>query len=557
MAVESSEIGWLHGHGASTDKPPGVVVRLFCVFLICSAVLFDLAFWFVHTQTGMPDLRARPHPVVDLILYRNVLDKPAPYELLMGETAGDALVDYASRVFALVGNNRRLILAFQLPFLVLLLASVTTLGGRLGGWYGAVLACFAAATAPTTIGTALECDNLLAVQALVAASIALLVFSLKPGRAILALPAGALLKLVRDFSVLHSHSILAFAFVFAVVLTIFLLYFKRFGRSTLRPQKLAPVVLWLIGFGYAAIQFQGGGTGSYYWYIRGEVSHAIHEGFSLGQTLLAYPTQWLRVQAGGAVGAATIAAIIIAAIKRRLGTIAPFLVWLLFPMLFLGLLAKRNDYYAVAALPAAFVLIGAGFGMVRKFRVALGVLVVGLMFCHFLSLTAWPKAQLRPPTPAQLASLDLRGVLPTNWGFREETVWNYAKSPYHHNWQQPIATEVAAHCNRDKTPLLYIQSFGANEMLDFGVWFANPGLVPFNVLYEDPGRLRKACLLVAEREGASLDWSLEQILRFRFKEGAQLPRESYKASYYWLLERSPKFRVVKRFRFHTLYRWDE
>ena len=82
--------------------------------------------------------------------------------------------------------------------------------------------------------------------------------------------------------------------------------------------------------------------------------------------LAAYPIAWARIQAGPVLAVASLVSVLVLARKRQLAAAMPILIWLFLPMILMGFLAKRNDYYILAAGPAAYVLVAVGIACLKS-----------------------------------------------------------------------------------------------------------------------------------------------------------------------------------------------
>jgi hypothetical protein len=285
--------------------------------------------------------------------------------------------------------------AIQIPFLLMLVLSVGLFAWRFGGPVAGAVAALSAALGHATVGNAIRVDDLLAIQALCAAAMALFAWSTSPRFGWLGLFACVPLALAPACTVLFSNGLQVLGIVgigwFAVL--VWRLRRKESTWPWLYLAGLSAVVGWF-GAQFDNIPF-------FMRYIFAEVGGNTHS-VPLSQNplgLLAYPGGWWSVQAGAELAACCLVAVVVLIWAKKIPDALPALLWFLIPLILLSILPKRHDNYLLGAVPAAYALIGLGVASLKRYRWLAGVAVVLLGLFSWVETAATDRGLINAVNP--------------------------------------------------------------------------------------------------------------------------------------------------------------
>jgi len=160
--------------------------KLVFTISIVLAVVISLAVWGWWVSFDLPNPVERPHSIMwDAVsLHLGSMERYAPPGI--NYIKDNPLVLMGAFVLNITDGGYRALVSVQIPFMIILLVSLAFIGRRMGGIYCGAIIPWVALTGPMTIGTAVLLDDLLALQAMACAAVALLVWSNEKGKGWLA-----------------------------------------------------------------------------------------------------------------------------------------------------------------------------------------------------------------------------------------------------------------------------------------------------------------------------------------------------------------------------------
>jgi len=354
----------------------------------CAAIVF-LAWWIAK---GSPYLYPRPHFIAWDIVSLAKLTTGLKYAPGIQDLSDNILVGQFLFALKNFGPAWSAMLLAQLPYLLILLFSITYICKNLGGTIAGIIAPWIAFFAPITIGLTLAIDDLLMLQAMAALTAAacffvdeknLLWFSPLP-----ALPVIYAVKADLWFS----NGLLFVAsmsfFCGGLILSKWLNWLF-IGKDLGDKKPWAVTIGGIIG-PVAGIAFSLPIPVSY---LQTQAARPDFESISVFNNLavaLACPKVFALYMVGTGGACLVLVAIIFAIAGKKFFQILPFLFWLAGPMVLLTLISKRHDFYLVSAVPAAYPIIVLGITGLSKQRLGViaSILAIIVMSVGFFQATA-------------------------------------------------------------------------------------------------------------------------------------------------------------------------
>ena len=426
--------------------------------------------WMWWVSFDLPVVQMRPHQAIWEIINRacemqgeQVADGP----LRIGHKV---LVGIAAYTMNEWGRSFAGLTAYQLPMMFALLFGVGLLGWRFGGRTGGLLAPWVAAFAPMTVGLATQPDDLLFLQAMVTLAFVCVFWSDRPGWSWLIVAAiFPLAAAVRN------------TFWFSVNLLVLFIFLATSGAWWLARVKLrrdddsgskmtysrmvlsaaAIVFIFLITY-VASLPLDLS-------YVFGEMDQTKSGILQNPSIIISVPYILAHFMLGPWVFLATIAGVVVVFRYRRFWDYLPVLAWLLSLAILLTFLSKRQDFYLVATIPAAYVLVSAPVGLLpgKRMRILVSLLLVTLLASSWLVL-------------AQRTRLDYMQQIQ-----RGQKLFTCLPSPYlHAPWMTPFLPEerdaarwAAGACGSEHRHAVIIEGEGIDMQISYWLWLKNPSLL--------------------------------------------------------------------------------
>jgi len=525
------------------------------------AIVAALSLWFRLAGFERPALPMRDGLFPSDILYLATMDAERDAALYVENQHDNPLVRIGAFFARRYGVSQRTMLAGQAPLLVLLLLAVAALAWRAGGPLAGALAAWLAICAPATLGVALEFNDLLALQASVAAALACLAWIRRPGEWWLTVPAAFLAAIPSVVKLTASTGLLGFLIYGLASAAIIAPTIRGFRRDGMGPG--ARRVLWggLIGLGFLALLLQPWQATLQTAYFHSEMIRPETQGaFSPAAILLAYPSAWALLQVGPVTALSSLAAIMVAAVQRRLRRLVPSLIWLFGPMLALGLVTKRNEYYLLAAVPGTYVLAAVGLTAWRRALWRRSAAVVALLLAAGSWLFFLARPQILPDFWLSTRPTGIAAPRPYDYfnAFHNGDLSPYAPSPRRQrSLDEVVAGAVSIHCRH--RPLITTLPWGMDQALDFRLWDVRRRGIPASIYQPFAIPPHGACLLVGGAgvlpPGDTLS-ALLPLLREKWTRDRGFPPIN-EAAGRWLAEQAPRFRLVEHWRTGALFVPDE
>ncbi|MDP8256276.1 MAG: hypothetical protein P9M14_11045 [Candidatus Alcyoniella australis] len=460
------------------------MTRCRAVVCICGSLILCSALWALWLSFDNPYPIARPYnlawDVVSSSLQRQGLDVARSPDL----ASGRMLSQSSLWTFQRLGRTFAAMNAIQLPLLWILLISVAAIAWKIGGPFAGALAPWLCLFSPASIGLAVIPADHVAVQALPAASLAILIWSDHHGRRPLSLLCAAPMALLMhlclssiDLVTLACYAAAGSGYLLSLAIRV-----QRARRTPLLGERLLALSWATIGLSLSLILS--------YWlvpvilfdYILSETANQSYSGIlERPGGLLIYPLIWARLQVGPVLAATTLAAVALILARRKVSGSLIALGWLLGPMLALGLISKRNDYYLVPALPGGYVLAAVGLSYLsRGFTRSAATLTVCLAAAIF-----WMSMFLGWHQPNPVKASDIL----------QNDADQYLISPITPNENEQLAQWLLDRCPpQEGQPYIISAEYLPN--IPFFAWHASneihPGFIHFA---PDPGT-KHSCLLI-------------------------------------------------------------
>lgn len=458
------------------------------------------------------------------------------------------------------GASQSSMLAGQASLLILLLLAVAALAWRAGGPLAGALAAWLALFAPATLGAALEFNDLLALQAGLTAALACLVWIRRPAEWRLTIPAALLAAIPSAVRVTASTGLLSVLIYGLASAAILAPLVRRFRHDGAGRSAWYPLWGWLAGLALLVFLLRPWQAALQAAYYQNEMIRPGTQGaFTPAAILLAYPSIWALLHVGPLIALLCLAAIARSAFRRRLQQLAPLLIWLFGPMLALGLVTKRNEYYLLAVAPATYVIAAVGLTDRRgAWRWLAAVVALTLAAGSWLFSFAQPQALpdfWQATRPAGIAA-----PRPYDYfdAFHNGDLSPYTLSPKRQrSMDEVVADAVSVHCRR--LPLITTLPWGMDQALDFRLWSIRHQILPQSIYEPLLSAPRAACLLVegvgALPPGDTLS-DLLPLLREKLTRDRGFPPID-EAAGQWLEDQAPDFRLVDNWPMGALFVLDE
>lgn len=451
-------------------QSPKLLGRLGLALWLLALLAAATTYWLWLTGFDRPPLEVR-----DGLLAADIVR-------LLGQPAGTActepaphadnpLVRLAAALAFWLGDSYRALGAFQLLWLWLLLAATAAIAWRLAGRVAAAWAPVWLLLTPVVWGAAQELGDLLAMTALAATSVALVAWDRRgPLLLLAALPLALAFWLDVTFSTGLLTAFVAGVASLGFVVPRLVTAYRAGGARALA----TPLAWWLAGWALLALWQALGRADLALGYVFSEAENPDYAGrWTPAAVLLGYPMDWVLIKVGPALAAAFGICLAVGLRRRWWLQVAPPAIWLLGPMLVLGLLAKRESQYVIATAPATALLIAAVLAKARPRlrRLASTALVLACLALNFayLSLplpTAWLGSLERHVPPSRYQPYDYVGAF-------------HRFKPFFHsplsgpNWHEQIARAVAVHCGAAGRDVFLDHAWGTDPTVDFALWHAS------------------------------------------------------------------------------------
>ena len=466
--------------------------------LVC---ITAVSLWFWWTSFDRPYLVERPHAVLwDVVSIVSHESGRASVSGING-LADNPLAHFAAFTMKHFGGDFRAIVAAQLPFMLLLIISVALIAYRLGGPFAGGFAAICTLFAPMTIGPAVQGDDLLPLQALMAAAVAILVFCADSKQKLLALFAAVPVWFAVRIA-FYSNAFL-FLMVFgcatgAYLVGLPMLAMRRRKSIAIAIRSMGELPWWpaviaiLIGL-WQLFPFPSR-------YFAEEAANPVYAAvapMSSLETLLAYPTVWGKIMTGQLYVVLTVASIAILVRRKQWNMLIGPAGWLFLPMLVLSVLSKRHDWYLVTAIPATYVLIGLGMAQIdrMKWRIAAAVLITLMLYGHWGGL----RTSVDEENYADLNKVFLRVPKP------------FLLSP-HMPPPDYVALAEAIHSTCRERPVVFADVPGINGVETFYLWHRAPQ-TRIGDLWLGPAMLdRDPCLVAKMDQDVSRPYTIDKAL---------------------------------------------
>ncbi|MBZ0270966.1 hypothetical protein K8I61_02950 [bacterium] len=349
------------------------------VVSLALAAIVSVVLWNAFVRHQRPNIYARPHFSEWEAICLAKAGMGEPYHPPLSDQSKNPLIVLAAWSIRTFGETYRNLAAAELPFLFLLIASLFALAWRFGGPFAAGIVPWVAILSPMTLGASFLVNDILPLQACTAAMSACVAWSnARKGRHVtwlIAVPAW----LTARVAVWFTHAILAtgaFAAFAGPLLTMRALAQRRSGMPVRRIRDYPWFDLAVAGVGLGIV-FWAIAPDAYWEYILRELGTERFAGNAAAhdrRAHAAYLAAFVLAQAEPplAILAVLGLAATLAWSKKRAGAVAAAC-WLFGPMMFLGMLNKRLEYYQAAAIPASYLLVALGVAAIPKRRARIGV----------------------------------------------------------------------------------------------------------------------------------------------------------------------------------------
>jgi len=422
----------------------------------------------------------------------------------------------------LFGGTYASLLLVQIPFLILLIISVSLIAWRYGGPSAAAYAAWLTLLGPTTIGLANAMDDHLALQALVAAALASLAWSDQKSwrwTAWLAIPLVALAGKIGADSTNRIIMLAIFACgaggIFLRQWLVYLPQLKDKGKWSAAllfdgPWPMTGGLLLALLVGLWVI-WPETTRGRYYM----EQMHDEHYTGILAEPigLLAYARVWFSFLVTPALAIFAVAALPVTWFLKKLRDWLTVATWLLIPMLGMSLIAKRQEYYLLAAVPATFVLIALGLAALprKKWQPAAAVI------CGLICLFGWIRLAALPEKVVG----NIAGIRYVNHQFLLAP-----KVPDEFMEVPPIGKWIAALCGPHRL-LILSDDYSRTHWDSFALqaWHADPRLAPVDVRRNVRFAPERRCILTYFKKGTAS--TIAEAVEMYKRSVAIQPEEKY------------------------------
>ncbi|MDP8254950.1 MAG: hypothetical protein P9M14_04315 [Candidatus Alcyoniella australis] len=436
--------------------------------LITAAAIAAIALWCWWVGFDNPQIIPRPHvaawDTLSLSLGLNGVDV-APGA---AATAHSPLIWAAGALQSVLGHSWGTLCAVQILLLILLVLASAVLAWQLGGPGAGAAAAWAAALAPASVGCAVNLDDLLCIQALITLSLALIALA---GRARLwwlgLLSALPMLLLLRC-SLVFSNAVLALAsFCCGASALIWLLHTR--AKDPQSSGKRGAIAA-LIGAACALLLGPVLIPGLQIHYLFGQAQGEQYPGLlenPLGALAPAVVWAWFQVGLPIALVAVVSAAALLA--KRQWRTALVALAWLGVPLLLLSLMTKRRDNYLISMLPATYVLVGLGIGLLGRRAQFAGL---AALIAAAGGLWAWQVS----PQGQGAASIN-------PWDGLEDPSVQYLLDPRANSDNySTVARQLAQESSARGLRLLFVRIDLADGLYALHAWRAHPDVLPLDLI---------------------------------------------------------------------------
>ena len=482
---------------------------LVTVFMsMLAACVAAFAFWTWWTSFDTPHIYPRPHPVMWDIVSMNLRARGISAAPGTHDIDDNPLALFAVWTMKNFGGDYRAITVAQIPFLFLLLISTGFVAWRLGGALAGALAPWIALLGPMSIGLAVHFDDLLMLQAMIAASMALLVWSDFKKLWWLSLLIVIPLSLGMKLALYYSNAL--FFLCFFTCAAGFWLASRWIkwshgggGRNAKRVSgapwlQTVSVVIGLIG-AFCFVKFIDYGA---------LIESAFHERFthlSVTQNWKAAGAAWLlwqRSMAGPTLSVLTVLSFAVGLLKRKWLDLLTPAGWLFVPIVILTFLPKRNDFYLCCAVPATYVLIAAGFGALSKVKVKAVVFLLAMTLIG-LSWFQWIESEERGERVQDLNPLF------------ENIPFPYLISPMRFPRYDvaELGEILSIRCGAKGVPVIFVKGGDLDGWEAFYAWHADPDLAIGDIKAAKIPRSENACLVGQFHLGDARPFTIDQLTR--------------------------------------------
>jgi hypothetical protein len=433
-----------------------------------AAVATGLALWTWWASFDRPNPLPRPHVILGDIV--SVWQRGHGLPTAPGDLQVDDHPFTRAAVWLMdrLAPDWRVISLVQWPFLALLVIATMLLAWRLGGAAAAFVAPWVAVLGPMTVGLALHLDDLLALQAMLTAAVALLAWS-DAARRWPAFLVGLPLALGVRLAVYYSNGLFLLA-VFAGAGGAWWWFIARrtpVGRDW-RRQALAAVGLALAIGTAAAWPIE---TAS----IARDAAKTDWGRLSICQqptAVFSWPAVWFYHFVGPVMGVVALGCLPLLGRKKTRGELLFLLGWLVVPMAVMTAISKRHDFYLVTVVPATYALIAVGLAAINRPRIRL-VVSLAVVLALFVG---WIDLAQREPNRTVTKRLSA-------WFANEPQPFLFSPRTVSPSGYEAVARALAARLPHERAQALFATEHGLNGWEMFFVWHAAPHIAVGDARY--------------------------------------------------------------------------
>lgn len=424
--------------------------------------VFAWGWWISHDR---PNPVERPHSLMWDAISLHLRSTGHAAATGINHVDNNPLIRAAAWSVHILGESYFAVVLVQVPFLILLLLSTSLLAWRLSGPFAASIAPWIALLCPTTLGLSLHLDDLIALQALTCASLAIIAWADETKFKWTAIFAFVPILLGITCSV-YSNGLLMLMVYGISAGSLVAMQWAGWRQSKVSKRLERAPWLPLIG---AAIALIAGLSAAYPFsldYISGEAVNPDYDNASVFSNiwlLFAYPLLWYKLLVAPRMALLAILFFGVLIGFRKYKDTLFLLAWLLIPMLLLTLFNKKHDWYILAAVPATFLAIALGISAIPKLRLRLPVFIATML----LLFGAWGAIDDSPDAE--------------DMGMLYEAFYRYPKSYLvspkipKPDWAD-LGEKITTECGKLNLSIVFANGFGINGMESFFCWHANPSI---------------------------------------------------------------------------------